>query len=596
MASSIERITVRLPAEFDPTRHPGAAIVNKVIEKRGPGWELDSIDPVGKVATLSRQVAITEVHQDTTTDSFEVRLARGTKPADGDRVAAKLADQHAGYYMTRFEPFLGKAVLTRLSDDSARCRGAVAVALGVKEWEVQVADRAGGGFTLELPRTYVPSKHDDKLGEVATQIVGREGWYVDTDPQRLTAAIIPSDPPTFAGAIAYPIATLRNAPRDKVRLGEKLGKPGDTANEPLWVDFEAAPHIQISGTSGSGKSVTLNTFITGVLAGGCELVVVDLPHKAVDFYWVKDYVRDGGWGCDSLQASVAAVSMVYEEGQLRAKALARAGATKWTELPAHQQFKPIVVLIDEVTGLIQLDDVPRGISKDHPLVLEAMESNLLRQTLLSYMKKIAAEMRFAGIRLVLSSQVSSVNTGIPTALRMNLANKFLLGSNPTANNRKLALSDPTSVPVVPDNVRRDENASRGVGVAELEAQVPAVFKSYYASTTDLRTALDTLGLPRTTQPSPTAAQIAAHTPSLEDGSEDSADRKGTTGSGERAPSGRPASEVAREMGDDVSWMYGEDGEKLTGYAKANAARSAVVAGAKKPPVRAADTNHPFRGE
>lgn len=577
MASSIERLSVRLPPGFNPARHQ-KALLAKVAEKYGDGFEIDNIDLATGTATVSRQVTITEVVQDKNADSFEVKLARGTKPSDGEKVAIKLADQYDGYEMTTFEPFLGKATLTRLTVASARCRGACAVALGVKPWEVQVADRRDGGFDLELPRTYVPSKHDAKLEEVATGVVGREGWYVKTDPAKLTASIIPSDPPTFPGEIPYPVSSLRTAPRDKVRLGHKLGAAGDTTAHDLWLDFEAAPHTQISGTSGSGKSVALNALITGALAGGSELVIIDLPHKAVDFFWVKDYVRDAGWGCDSLRSAVASIALVYAEGERRAKQLAAARVTKWTELPENQQFKPILVLVDEVTGLIQLDDVPKGISKDHPLVLEAMEANLLRQTLLSYMKKIAAEMRFVGIRLVLSSQVSSVNTGIPTALRMNLANKFLLGSNPTPNNRKLALSDPTSVPLVPDNVRRDDKASRGVGVGELEAQAPAVFKSYYASTADLRAALDKLDLPTTRQPSPTAQQIALHTPSLDDGSDAPPP---ASSRGEVSPiSGRPAADIAREMGDDTSWMYGEDGKKLTGFAKANAGRAAA---AKTPP-------------
>jgi hypothetical protein len=388
----------------------------------------------------------------------------------------------------------------------------------------------------------------------------------------------------------------RGSPRDRVRLGKKLGRPGEDVAEDLWLDFEAAPHTQISGTSGSGKSVTLNALITGALAGGSELSILDLPHKAVDFYWVRDLCRSGGWGCDSLRGAVASITLTYQEGERRTKILAEAGATKWTELPANQQLKPILILIDDVTGLIQLDDVPKGISKDHPLVTEAMEANPLRQTLLGYMKKIAAEMRFVGIRMVLSSQVSSVNTGFPTALRMNLANKFLLGSNPTPGNRKLSLSDPTSVPDVPENVKREDKAARGVGVAELEGAIPSVFKSFYASTEALRDTLDGLHLPTTKHWSPTAEQIARLTPSLDEGDDDRPAKRGEQGGGERSPvSGRLASEIRTEMGDDNSWEYDEDGNKLTGYAKANAARHAAAAGAKKIPAkpRTPDQNNPF---
>lgn len=570
MASSIERLTIDLPQGFDPGKHL-SALLAKVGEAYGAGFDVDAIDPVARTATVSRQVAITEVQERRVDDSFDLHLPPSVKAGDGDRIAARFADAHEGYTMTAFEPFLGRCTMSRLSDDELRCRGALAVALGVKPWEVGVRSAPDGGFDLTLPRSYVGSKHDDKMDEVATEVVGQQGWYVSIDAKALTARIIPSDPPTFPGAIPFPVESLVSAPRDRVALGQKLGRPG-RANEVLWLDFEAAPHVQISGTSGSGKSVSLNAIITGALAGGAELSIIDLPHKALDFFWVKDHCRPAGWGCDSLRAGVASITLTYMEGERRAKVLAERGVTKWTELPPGEQFPPILLLIDEVTGLIQLDDIPKGIPKDHPLVVEAAESNLLRQTLLSYMKKIAAEMRFVGIRMVLSSQVSSVNTGVPTALRMNLANKFLLGSNPTDGNRRLALSDPTSVPKVPENVRRDDKAARGVGVAELEAREPCVFKSYFASVEQLRSGLDRLGLPLTVDPAPTPVQIARYTPSLDD--LDEAPPNGGAArdrGGECSPvSGRLASEIRAEMGDD--WDVGEDGTRLSGYERANAAR------------------------
>ena len=65
--------------------------------------------------------------------------------------------------MIRFDPHLCELLLAELSPDELRCRGAVAVALGVKPWDVIVRGRTDGGFDLELPKTYVASKHDAKL-------------------------------------------------------------------------------------------------------------------------------------------------------------------------------------------------------------------------------------------------------------------------------------------------------------------------------------------------------------------------------------------------------------------------------------------------
>jgi len=85
-------------------------------------------------------------------------------------------------------------VLEKLPEDAIRCRGAVAVVLAVKPWQVQVARRKGGGFVLDLPTSYVPSRHDGKLTEVPENVVGRPSWYVDIDAKALAAQIIPASP------------------------------------------------------------------------------------------------------------------------------------------------------------------------------------------------------------------------------------------------------------------------------------------------------------------------------------------------------------------------------------------------------------------
>src|SRR5699024_2081977 len=47
LAGRLERITVNLPAGFDPRRHT-PAVIQKITESHGPGWEVEAIDPSGK--------------------------------------------------------------------------------------------------------------------------------------------------------------------------------------------------------------------------------------------------------------------------------------------------------------------------------------------------------------------------------------------------------------------------------------------------------------------------------------------------------------------------------------------------------------------
>lgn len=546
--NSVERVQVKLPPSFDATRHHSA--LEKLIAKiHGEGFEVQHIDPVERVAVATRQVAITEVTAATkSSGSFEVRLARGTKAADGEKVAAKLEDQHAGYYLTGFEPFLGRATLTKMTDELARCRGACAVALGVKPWDITVTTRKGGGFDMTLPRGYVPSKHDSKLDEVATTVVGSDGWFVRANPAKLTASIIPSAPPTFPEMLPTPMSELGRDP-DRTPIGMVLPKPGETVGDTLYLDWAASAHLLLAGTPGAGKSVSLNAMIADQLASKAELIIIDDPGKAVDFLWCKDFVREGGWGCDSDRAAVAALALVYVEGQRRAKVLGESGYVNWLDMPKGQRFIPLFVVVDEVSALLVTDKIPSGVPKTHPLVQEMLESNLMKVQLASYISKIVAEMRFVGVRMVLSTQVTNNNTGVPPSLKAKIGAKLLAGSNPSKSARVQSFSDESAVPTVPENVKAGGKRARGVGAADLEGQAPSIYKSFFASTQDYKAKLESMGTPKTHQPAPTAGQIAKYTPSLDDdGTNDDRPKSKLDNGGFGAPDGRDDEGESRLMG------------------------------------------------
>lgn len=574
MAVGVERITVNLPNGFDPVKHQGQ-LLKKVGEMYGTGFEIDSIDRGAMTAVVSRQVEITEVTQsEQKTDEFEVRLARGTKPADGDKVEAKLTDANPGYYMTRFEPFLGKATLTRLSDDEARCRGAVAVAIGVKPWDVRVKKMPDGGYELELPRTYVRSKHDSRLDEVATTVVGREGWYVDVDAQRLTARIVPSEPPTFPEGIAFPLNRLGKGDVDVVPFGRILPEPGKDSGPEIAIDWTASAWALVAGTPGSGKSVTLNAIIADALSNGSELCVVDDMSKAVDFEWCKPFCRPGGWGCDSLEAGVAALGLVREEGAKRAAILKQMGINNWLDMPRGKRFTPILVIVDEVSALVVPDKMPVGIPKTHSLFIETAERNLARAMLQSFMRKTIAELRFVGVRMVLSTQATNANTGVDPGMRTLIGHKVLQGVNPSKSARSQIFADESAVPQVPENVKAGGKRAKGVGVATLEGQAPLIYKSYFAPTSDYQKALTALGVKTTRSPEPTQSQMDRFLPKLEDEADG---RPAVRGGGpERAPSGRPASEVLREMGDTEALALMDATSGMSSYERANAVRHAAA--------------------
>lgn len=569
MAVTTERITIPLPPGFDPRKH-SQGLRRLICDKHGDGWEIDSVDLGAAMATASRQAAITQVSEADTADSFDVRLARGTKTSDGARIAAKLADQYPGYVLTGLDVHLGLATLSRMEPPTIRCRGAVAMALGVTPWEVQCRPRPGGGFDLGLPQRYMPSRHDGKLEEVATAVIGRPGWYVTADPAKLTASIIPSEPPTFPGVIPYPLRELPYVERDRTAFGRRLPPAGQTLGDVAFVDWRAQAFLLIAGVPGGGKTVTLMSVIAGSLAAGCGLVLVDTPPKSVDLLWCKDMVRPGGWGCDSPEAAVTALALVYAEGERRAQILAQEGVVNWLELPQDKQFQPILVVVDEVSALLVPRRAPTGIPKDHPLRLEVDQENILKAAIDRFINKIIAEMRFVGIRLVLSNQVANNSSGIGPSVKAKIGHKILVGPNPSRQARSQAFNDETGVPPVPGNVRSDTDAAKGTGAAELEGSAPFVFKSFYAGTDEYRTALHRMMVPTTIQPEPTARQIAQHTDYLRidtDGGTGGAPTRGNPGRAMRPGSTDP----------DMMPMVDDNGRPLRGAAAANA-RSTRVAG------------------
>lgn len=282
------------------------------------------------------------------------------------------------------------------------------------------------------------------------------------------------------------------------------------------------------------NSVLINGFIYSALASGHEVAVIDVPHKKADFEWMKPFVREHGWGCDSLDQALTVVSLVYEEGQRRGQLFDEYGVKKWQDLPDDvRRENPILTLIvDELSGLLTKETIPKSLPKDHPMRVEAEERAAARDMLTVMLTKLPAEMRAAGIRLLYATQQAQANTGIPPAVKLNIPNRILLGANPSKQQRGHAFATPEKAPEVPEYIIEDAAASRGVGVAEFEGQPSVVFKSFFAPDDAFDRALRAMGVRTASRPEPTAAQIDRIVPRLD----------------EDEPQGRPASRLDSEGG------------------------------------------------
>lgn len=501
---------IKLPAGFTPEKH-AAVLAAKIREAQGEGWEIVSIDMDMGIAHIQRDIDTSSVAE-TNGDTMSVWLDKTTKTAGIPGAIGRLESLHEGWRVVSVDLASYRAVMRRMDDATHRAREAVATALGCKPWEIDIVPD-GKGFWLRLPSSYMPSKHDGKLQEAA-RMIGGPGWYASIDSATLEGRLVAGKLWTFDSAYGFPFDEKPGGGGQwRLRLGVALGER-DTPNRELAVDLESSAGLMVVGTPNSGKSVSVNAMLYDALLKGWRVAVSTTAAKSVDYTWLQPWVVDGGFGVDSPRHILAMLKIVYEQGKQRVKLLHKYGKQKITELPVEVRPHPLLVVMDEVQQTFTCMEEPKSLPKDHPLRQEAIAYNTHVAGIKSQLLKIAAEMRFAGIRVLLATQMAQANTGVSVPLKMTLPNRLLLGANPGKTARGHAFSSPETALEVPLWIQQDKNAARGCGVAELEGSPSVVFKSFYEPVEEYHERLERLGLPLAANPAPTQEQLAQYAPAL----------------------------------------------------------------------------------
>lgn len=503
---------------FVPALHAARLEDHVRRQKNDPAWHFHSYEPDTGRATMIHRPPVALVEQ-AGPDRKLVQIDTATRPSQIPRKAASFQAMYPGYYLTGLDIDAGTATLTRLDQATVRARDALAVALAVDPWQVGIRPAGEGGFDITVPVTYVPSKHDGRLTEAVHTAIGDAGWWVTVDAKTNRGRIRPGRPPSFPLVVPYP-----DPPDGPVGLDEQMRLPlgislarGPVASRPVFLDLSDSAGALIQGTAGSGKSVTINALIAGALERGWQVGVGNVPHKRIDFDWCRPYVHENWYGAASKEATMTVAGLVYAVRDQRTALLAEHGVTKWNDLPSSVRPAPILLVIDELQGLYFMEPVPKGIPGDHPAYHELVEvptcENVATQRFKQTIRKIAAELRFVGVRLLLGTQQAQGNTGIDRSVKMLFPNRILLGARADEAARGHAFTDPTNAVTVPENIRQDIAMGKGVGVAEIEGEGSLVFKSYYVDTPEeYATRLRRAGLATTATPEPTSDQIADHAP------------------------------------------------------------------------------------
>lgn len=201
--------------------------------------------------------------------------------------------------------------------------------------------------------------------------------------------------------IEIPNRSLEVVPLRKMMESEKMIKAKSKLAVPLGLDVSGnaivadltkMPHVLIAGTTGSGKSVLVNTFISSILfrASPSEVKMILIDPKRVEMTAYRDIPHLLTQVVVEAEQSVSALKWALKEMDRRYIKFAEAGVRNidsYNELAGFQAIPYITIVIDELADLMAVASVE-------------VEDSIAR---------LAQMARATGIHLVLATQRPSVD-------------------------------------------------------------------------------------------------------------------------------------------------------------------------------------------
>lgn len=205
------------------------------------------------------------------------------------------------------------------------------------------------------------------------------------------------------------VLSTREFKESKSKVTLCLGK--DIAGKPMVADLAEMPHLLIAGTTGSGKTVCVNSIIMSILfnASPEEVKFVLVDPKMVELAQYNDIPHLLAPTVTDAKKASGVLLWVVGEMEERYRKLSKVGARNILSYNALGHRMPyIVIIIDELADLMQVS-------------AKGVESSIARLAQLS---------RAVGIHLILATQRPSVNviTGVikanfPARISFKVASK-----------------------------------------------------------------------------------------------------------------------------------------------------------------------------
>ncbi len=148
--------------------------------------------------------------------------------------------------------------------------------------------------------------------------------------------------------------------KHKSKLAVSLGR--DTSSKPVVLDLDRMPHVLIAGTTGSGKSILLNSFITSLLFRNSpdELKLIMIDPKRVELtnyngipHLLTPVITEPEKILSSLKWAMAEMERRYKLFQ----SVGVRNISGYNEMSGFQALPYIVIIVDELADLMMFAPV-----------------------------------------------------------------------------------------------------------------------------------------------------------------------------------------------------------------------------------------------